>query len=97
KLDVEQTLDVGIAVASALAAVHRAGLVHRDVKPPNVVESGGVHKLIDFGIASADARGEGDASERAARPRRVVLDDLPLEVLGTKMSMLAAAYTIRDP
>src|SRR5262249_51745612 len=54
KLSVEDTIEVGVAIASALAAVHRAGLVHRDVKPPNVVQAAGVHKLIDFGIAAAD-------------------------------------------
>lgn len=47
-----QALDIAIAVCRALDVVHRAGMVHRDIKPGNLfIQTDNTVKLIDFGIA----------------------------------------------
>ncbi|WP_203662657.1 protein kinase domain-containing protein [Actinocatenispora rupis] len=48
---VDEVVDLGIKVGEALAAAHAAGIVHRDVKPQNVLRSRFGPALTDFGIS----------------------------------------------
>jgi len=59
RLGVDDTRSVVGQVAAALAAAHAAGIVHRDVKPSNIlITDRGLAKLADFGVA----RQAGDAT-----------------------------------
>jgi len=65
-MDAHRAIEIGAQLASALAAVHAAGIVHRDVKPANVLMSSHGPQLTDFGIAL------GDETSRLTLPGSVV-------------------------
>jgi serine/threonine protein kinase/Tfp pilus assembly protein PilF len=52
RLPVSECVEIGIALTTAVAHLHKHGLVHRDVKPSNVIFIKGVPKLADIGLVT---------------------------------------------
>ena len=79
------------AVADALEAAHRAGVVHRDVKPGNVfLTSDGEVKVLDFGIASAAGEAALTTGEMLGTPAYLA----PERVLGHPATAAADIYAL---
>jgi serine/threonine-protein kinase len=87
-MGIETAIDVGVQIAAALETIHRAGLVHSDLKPANVfITDTGRIKILDFGLAmplDADEAGR-HAGRRTDR-----------EVLGTA-SYISPERILRAP
>jgi serine/threonine protein kinase/roadblock/LC7 domain-containing protein len=89
-----EILDIAIQIASALVAAHAAGIVHRDIKPDNImVRNDGIVKVLDFGLAKLTERQEPTGPEATTV---ALVNTEPGAVLGTVAYMSPEQAAGRD-
>ena len=86
-LEIKEILDIAIQIAGALEEAHAAGIVHRDIKPDNVmVRRNGYVKVLDFGLAKLTETVDRSPLDPDAATRVLVQTDAGV-VMGTSHYM----------
>ena len=91
-----RTIEIGIRIADALAAAHEAGIVHRDVKPANLlVDHHGHAVLADFGLSSLIAAPRpGEPVSTMATPAYAPLEVFQMREVGPSADVYSLAATL---
>ena len=83
-LTASEVLDIGIQVASALAATHNVGIIHRDIKPDNIMlRPDGLVKVLDFGLAKLTRERQQTSQTDSLAPTQNMFNTAAGVVMGT--------------
>jgi serine/threonine protein kinase len=86
-----EVLDIAAQIAGALSAAHAAGIIHRNIKPENVMlRREGIVKILDFGLAKLTERLSSELVDTEAPTRAPVKTD-PGVVMGNRHLHVAGA------
>ncbi|MDQ3636053.1 MAG: serine/threonine-protein kinase [Acidobacteriota bacterium] len=81
-------LDLSIQVINALATAHRVGIIHRDIKPDNImVRNDGLVKILDFGLAKLSQK----------EKSRIDFDAQTQEILNTQKGLILGTVSYMSP
>ena len=94
QLSIKETVQITREVAEALAHAHSYGLVHRDIKPDNIMMSGGHAIVADFGIATAVSEAGGEKLTQTGMAIGTPAYMSPEQALGEPVDARSDVYSL---
>lgn len=98
RLSVKQVREIGVQILTALDFAHEKGIIHRDMKPGNVLlsEDAQTVKLVDFGIARLEEEGFTQTSSFLGTPRYMSPEQCNGDTVGNQSDLFSASAVLYE-